>query len=382
VRVRIAVVCALAAGFIGCGSSSNTIGVALRWQQDVPEITHCHTFKLPNLTPVEIERIRVQFPAGSHHVHIYRSEEASPDTVVDCTAGLDWRRWSLVFAVQAQPMDWTLPEGVTLSLEPKQQLLVQVHWLNYTGGTIDRTIEMDFFPAQKPGRQHLQSLLGLSQDVYLGPHDRKTVSGWIPLPDGAEIVALMGHFHSRGLTYAVDVQPFGGNVTKAGLYQAQDQDTLQFQRFSPLVALGPGEGLSYRCDFANPTNQVITWGPEVSTQEHCNLAVYFVLPADRPPALPLLQGDVASLDGPSLLAPGARQTVTVHLAAPAGPLGVEVVMESDPPGFLDLPTRVQVPPWQDRADADVVCNATQGSARILATTGATVVAGEVEVGAP
>src|SRR5260370_19814851 len=105
----------------------------LSWHQTKEQLdmVQCHYLKTPNADDVEIDRITVNFPLGSHHVHVYRSDIAEPtDHVEDCTAGIDWTRWSLLVGVQSKPLDWSLSDGVTVPLKAHQQLLVQVHWLN------------------------------------------------------------------------------------------------------------------------------------------------------------------------------------------------------------------------------------------------------------
>src|SRR5262245_66299130 len=113
----------------------------IQWHQaPQSEVVECHYFKSQNDAQVEVDRVRVDFPTGSHHVHIYRSELPADDGVRDCSMGIDWTRWSLMVGVQTPPLDWQLPDGVTIPLRPHQQFLVQVHWLNTADHPVDRTI--------------------------------------------------------------------------------------------------------------------------------------------------------------------------------------------------------------------------------------------------
>src|SRR5207237_4978784 len=96
----------------------DTIEATLRWHQEPGEIQDCHVFKLDNASTVEVDRLQIKLPQGSHHVHIYRTIEPQPDQVYDCFKGIDWTKWSLLIGAQTQSMDWTLPEGTTIPLEP------------------------------------------------------------------------------------------------------------------------------------------------------------------------------------------------------------------------------------------------------------------------
>src|SRR5262245_28044088 len=82
----------------GCGTdiedTDATYGKQLQWVQQPGEIQDCHVFKLDNARHVEINRLQVKFPEGSHHVHIYRTSEPTTDAVYDCFKGIDWTKWS------------------------------------------------------------------------------------------------------------------------------------------------------------------------------------------------------------------------------------------------------------------------------------------------
>src|SRR5690242_19712047 len=120
--------------------------VELKWHQAVEtrELIQCHYFKSANDMSIEVSHLSVDFPAGAgvHHVHIYRSESDQPDRVEDCEAGLEWHQWSLLIAVELHPLDWRLPDGVTIPVQPHEQFLVQVHLINTTSQPIDGVIHI------------------------------------------------------------------------------------------------------------------------------------------------------------------------------------------------------------------------------------------------
>src|SRR5262249_2654846 len=79
------------------------IPLHLQWQHPAQsEIVSCHIFKLPSDVPNEVNRITVDFPTGSHHVHVYRSDMPADDSVMECRSGIDWKRWSLLVGVQTE----------------------------------------------------------------------------------------------------------------------------------------------------------------------------------------------------------------------------------------------------------------------------------------
>jgi hypothetical protein len=365
----------LAAAVMGCSSLADDfilgrqgqIDHELSWHQDPQsEIVNCHTFKTDNEQLVEVDRIRVDFPVGSHHVHVYRSSQPEPDGVTDCSAGIDWTRWSLVVGVQTQPMDWQLPDGVTVPLAPHQQFLVQVHWLNATDHPIDRSIRIRLHTTTE-SRDHLGVAFGVSKDVRLGPGEQKRTSAWCPLPVGAKLAAVMGHFHARGRHYAADLRPSGTAEPRQPVYEAADEQTFEFRRYSPEPVVLPGDGIAYACDFFNDLAETLTWGPDTKRQEHCNLAAYYY-PAGNDLSHLYLAGEVLELEGAAMA--GEAATLAVTLGSPAGPDGVDVALESGDPGALSVPSQVHVPAWAQRASFAVMAAQPARAVAVRATTGA------------
>jgi hypothetical protein len=341
------------------------LSFAIEWQQaPQSEIVECHYFKSQNEAAVEVDRVRVDFPTGSHHVHIYRSETPADDGVRDCSMGIDWTRWSLMVGVQTQPLDWPLPDGMTIPLAPHQQFLVQVHWLNTTDHPVDRTINLSLHTTNET-QGHIGVAFGVAKDVRMDPSQRKTVAGFTPLPAGAHVVAMMGHFHGRGRHYAADLRAFGADMPRAMIYEAADEQTFEFHRYEVEPVAQAGEGVAFFCDYFNDTDVTLSWGPDTKTQEHCNVATYYWPAGDHPSSL-YLSGEVARISGAAVA--GAQSQLAIELAETAGPAGVDVTLESA--DGLTVPPMVHVPAWQNRATFAATGSAPMPDATVSATTGA------------
>src|SRR5262249_41220436 len=158
-----------------------------------------------------------------------------------------------------------LPDGITAPIDPHQQLLVQVHWLNTTDAPIDRTINITFGTTLE-SKVHMGVALGVAKDTGMAPHQKKPVGSWVPLPDGANMVAMMGHFHARGTHYVADIRK-QGDSTGRKIYEAQDEQTFEFKQYDPMPVAKNGEGIAYECDFENTLDIPLTWGPDTTKQE-------------------------------------------------------------------------------------------------------------------
>jgi hypothetical protein len=336
---------ALTVALQACGNDyqvvEDTIEAKLRWHQEPGEIQDCHVFKLDNASTVEVDRLQVKFPEGSHHVHLYRSSEPAADEVYDCFKGIDWTKWSLLIGAQTRSMDWTLPEGTTIPLEPHQQLLAQVHWLNSTNEAIEPEVDLSFHTTEY-SEQHLGVLFGVNQRVNVAPGQHARFEDWCPLPDGANLIAMMGHFHQHGSDYRVTERKqdeTGGPV----VYESPDEPGFQFKIFNPARPVAPGAGLEYGCSFFNYGSQQLTWGSDTRTQEHCNMTAYYA-PATTLSTLCLQSPSKlkAVRSSQDVVRAGEQLVFDVELAA-AEATDVTVALGTSDPTVMTVPSTVIVP---------------------------------------
>jgi hypothetical protein len=360
----------------GCGTDVEVVEEDLehqiRWQQAPGEIQHCHVFKLDNVRSVEVDRLQVKFPEGSHHVHIYRSTEPEPDQVYDCLNGIDWTKWSLLIGAQTQSMDWQLPEGVTLPLEPHQQLLAQVHWLNTTDQTVDSKIDLSFHTTQE-SKEHLGVVFGVNQRINVAPGQRSRVQAFCPIPEGAKVHAMMGHFHAYGSDYKV-LERMPNQLGGYELYASPDEPGFEFKLFSPAREITRGAGLQYECNYFNWSGETLTWGSNTESQEHCNMTAYYS-PADEVSELCLTAPSKLSALTPTMPAVRAGQSFTfdVALTAPEAE-AVTVALQASDASALEMPASVTIPAGQQRASfsartrrpGSFEVSASMGDARVVA----------------
>jgi hypothetical protein len=372
--------------------SSSALIHTLKWHQAPGnEVNDCHVFKLSNPDPVEINQVTVQFPPGSHHVHIYRSDTPDPDAIFDCSIGIDWLRWHLVLGVQSEEMDWRLPDGLTVPFDANQQLLVQVHWINTTTKPIDGNIKL-LFNTSETSTGHVGTIFGVNKQTHMAPRQRKTLTQWCPVPEGGKILALMGHYHGLGIKYAVDTRPFDA-PTGNNIYDALDEQTFVFKPYSPAVSVPSGEGLQFECNYYNSRDHDIGWGADTRRAEHCNMSAYYYPAADDALSLFCTQegAEVSVIQPPATrIAPGTSPVFTLRFNQIAE-VATTVKLVSSDPSVLTVPATVEVPAKADRLtfeakalkSSKVTVTATMGTqARSDSFQIGGLVLSEVFVGAP
>jgi hypothetical protein len=322
----------------------STLTHTLSWHQPpAMEVDDCHVFKLDNPTPVEIDRITVNFPPGSHHVHIYRSDTPDPDRVYDCWSGLDWNRWHLVLGVQTEEMDWELPDQLTIPFDAHQQLLVQVHWINTSSDPIDREIDLKFHMAET-SRAHVGTVFGVNKQTAMDPHSSKVLSKWCPVPQGSSLLAMMGHYHGLGTKYVVTSRK-EPDATGEIIYNALDEQTFEFETYEPGYVVPQDHGLEFECTFNNTRDIPITWGADTRLSEHCNMSAYYYPAPDDGLSLfcTVEMAEVRSIVAPKArIATGTSPVYTVNFTEATAQDEVMQLASSNT-AALTVPATVAVP---------------------------------------
>lgn len=253
---------------------------------DVPpgqEVQKNFFLKLPADRDVAVRRIQVAYPSGSHHCNIFKSDtEQFEDHVEDSFDALPYEIFDMFAAAQTGALDWTLPEGVVIRLKRRQQLVVQTHWVNATtqktpGNRGEVRINL-WYARPEQARVNLGMLFAINPNLDIAPRATRTETKVVDLAklghhEDVKILAMTGHFHSRGKAF--EVHRFDGGVKGEQLYKSDNWSEPPFTRYSPEPELKAGQKMLYASTFVNDTDQVITFGPRVETQEHSNLFMYF-----------------------------------------------------------------------------------------------------------
>jgi hypothetical protein len=261
---------------------------------DVPvgtEVQSCYYINVPAETDVDVTRIEFAYTSGSHHVNVFRTEDPTymhedGSMTEDCWDAPDWTKVSLVANSQLEALDWVLPDTTAIPMGPASQLIVQIHYVNIDAGnqttpTNEGEAYINFYAEPKGTRANpLGALFANNRSISLPPHEYSSFTASCMLPEGSNVIALSGHFHSRGQQFLIDRYTGATDTTEAvvgeEVYGSTQWDEPQFETYDVGdIVLGANEGLAYTCDFFNDTDETIVFGPHVETDEHCNMFGYY-----------------------------------------------------------------------------------------------------------
>lgn len=240
--------------------------------------------KLPVDHDVTLNRVQIAYNQGSHHCNIFRSDTGVPDHVEDTFNAIDYEKYQMFAAAQTGTLDWKYPEGVGLKMKAQHQLVIQTHWVN---ANTQKTpvgqgmVKVNFWFADP---QTVTTPLGMAfvvnKNLDLPPHTTSTANKIVDLAGNSgyakdvKILAMTGHFHSRGKTF--EINRFDGKESGERLYYSDNWDEPPMKFFDEPPTLKSGEKMRYTATFVNNTDMVIKFGPQVETQEHSNLFMYFI----------------------------------------------------------------------------------------------------------
>jgi hypothetical protein len=251
------------------------------------EIQRNYYFKLPVDHDVDIQRVEFAFNPGSHHLNIFKSDtDDLPDGFFEETfQAVAWEKWYLVVDSQNHSLGWQLPTEVSIHLKAHQQLNLQTHYVNVgdqaTKNNRGKVIINWWF--SKPGtvKYHLGAMFAQNRKILLPPYQFSSFTKTVTFPQDVHILAMTGHFHSRGKQFFVN--KWDGTTVGEEVYRSTAWGDPPFKIFDTPVDIKAGQGLSYECDYYNDTDKPMKFGAHVDFEEHANLFVFFYpgLPDDK-----------------------------------------------------------------------------------------------------
>ncbi|MCE9575613.1 MAG: hypothetical protein K8W52_20855 [Deltaproteobacteria bacterium] len=294
------------------------------------EIQDCYFFTVPDLkqgADLWVDRLELGLNTGSHHLNLFRvntvygldpAAGAPVDmngvsgTVIhdgECWKSANWRDWPLVANDQNSPpghpvLDWRLPTNVAQRFTPGEKLMLQIHYVNASTQTTPARARggVNLHWSTDGDTEELGTLFATQQSIRIcRSNPTPSYSGGCGLPAGAHtVVAANGHFHSRGQAFRIygwdglnTDPPADADMFYKSEHWAEPKMAIDLS-----VPLVDGGGIRWTCDYqwiepevgcaavdaADPQHAgdcCYTFGPNVETNEHCNVFLYYYPKAAR-----------------------------------------------------------------------------------------------------
>ena len=208
-------------------------------------------------------------PAGTHHTVLSVGPPSGPDGSAACEANENNR--TLIFGSGVGEYQDDMPEGVAVHLRPGDQLLLNIHLFNTSGGTLEGTSGTKFRAASADEISYDAdgTLMGtISLDIP--PGKETTAVGLCSVHQEATVFSVFPHMHQLGKHMKVTLQSAsaGDVVVRDAPYDFNQQTSYD----TPLVKLVPGDTVRVECTYENPTAETVHFG-ESTNEEMCFAAI-------------------------------------------------------------------------------------------------------------
>ena len=176
-----------------------------------------------------------------------------------------------------RPSDALLfPAGVALKLAPNQMLLLELHAINTGTEHVDAagTFYFDTLPLSTQIVESNMAFWGTLAIAIPAASPGTTGVLFQPGNAGTKAFALTTHQHRLGTRFRVWASERDGDTAAPPIAETLDWSNPPLYRLEPEISFNGENGLSFQCDWENPTDQLITFG-ESALQEMCFLWMYY-----------------------------------------------------------------------------------------------------------
>jgi hypothetical protein len=239
------------------------------------ERTQCVSLDLGNDAPMFVRAIRTHLTDGSHHMIVYRLDEA-PDPTPRFCGSFSHGVGDSIFIAQQRDAEIRYPAGTGLHVEAHQTIGLEMHYINYVSDApidISGTVELDLVPIDG-SIEEMQLLFTGDIALSIPARSEATSRSFHSVPSGARIFALTSHTHQLG-THATIHRGDSETTPGALLHESTSWAEPPLDLFDPMLELDPGEGLILTCEYYNPGDSDVGFGTGFD-DEMCFLWAHFV----------------------------------------------------------------------------------------------------------
>jgi hypothetical protein len=245
------------------------------------EWERCHLLKLDLAAPLHIERI-VARASGMHHLVVQTIGVAFEDAVEPCFSAPERLmdtgeapRVLFSMATGATESELAFPDGYGFRVEPRQQLMIDFHALNFRIEDRPATVTIELYgSAEPPAAGEIGYAILNNTDVDLPPGVPGEVVMHCTAPFDVELVSLTTHMHMLGRSSQVKF--VGGARDGELIHTSGDWNDGGMTVFDPPLRIAAGDTIEVRCDYrAHEGDASVGFGPSAS-DEMCQIEGYVV----------------------------------------------------------------------------------------------------------
>lgn len=252
----------------------------------------CEYRRLPNKKAMDVSGFELRMPRGAHHFVIWRyggdiqddrKFPAGPVPSVAC-AGLspDEVIPQVMIPIQTPNSRFDFPEGVALSIDPREQVWLNPHMKNGDGAAMKPDVRFNFYAA-KPGTVVHRAeglIIGNTFDIHIPPGGEQTLTAEWTAPVDLTLIQLSTHQHRLG-TYANIELVAPDGVTRSKIYENDSWEHPWPYWPKPAIHLVKGQKMRITCRWHNTDDHEVRFGAE-TTDEMCFILGFYYRDGNEP----------------------------------------------------------------------------------------------------
>jgi hypothetical protein len=245
------------------------------------ETVQCKLVAMPaDRGEMAVRRIDHRYTAGSHHFLLFRTElgeiPEGGELLIPCEEGdgswmSDVR--GVVYAAQEAEGGFRYPEGVGMSFQPGEVMLLQSHYLNTSTSALDARIDVEL---ELTDPASLESEAGVlifyNPQIVVPPSGAATATLSCPVASDIQLVFAASHMHKRGSLFEAVTDDAAATEAAGGSLYTTDVWAEPLPRVfpeSPPLTIRAGSTISYTCHYDNPDAMTVVQGPSADANEMC-----------------------------------------------------------------------------------------------------------------
>lgn len=254
-----------------------------------------------------INHEEVRYTPGSHHVLLYVTPYTDIPTqdrfgnpvdtsgIFECGPKGPTAHWQVngvaggAQIADGPPIVDGLPDGVAFVIPEGTVLLMNTHYLNASGQTLQTDARINLYTiASADVKTEAGILFWYDPIIYIPSQDKRSAREVCPIRTDIQLVNAQSHMHKRGVGYvARELDTSGSQVGE--LYRGTEWEQVALTKYQPVKSLSAGESVDFQCDYSNTTDHTIIQG--LSTADEMCMFIGLYYPKDRQTELCGLSAD-------------------------------------------------------------------------------------------
>jgi hypothetical protein len=249
------------------------------------ENTQCVVLRLDNPALLHVGQIHNVLTDGSHHLIVYRTNDTVEQlTPFDCQPFSDTlkpEKGSPLMITQKHDELLTLPKGVAFTLQPKQMIRLEMHYVNFNSTNVQIKAKTTFTGITDAEFKNEADFLFLGNpDIKIPAHSKQTLGPTYlalqkPELAGVNVFGITGHTHQWGTNVSVSLADSKAGPDKV-LYDVSNWKWSEPETVyqDPPVVIPAGGGFRFSCEWDNKGNSDVKFG-ESANDEMCFFWAYY-----------------------------------------------------------------------------------------------------------